>query len=68
MSELTQIGVDEALARHAGALAEERGLRGYDAVHLATALALGKDAVTLLTWDGDLAEAALEANLPVIAT
>lgn len=64
VSDLALIGVDEPLARRAGALAEEFELRGYDAVHLATALALGENAVTLVTWDGDLTEAALEAGLP----
>jgi len=64
VSDLALIGVDEPLARNAGALAEEFELRGYDAVHLATALALGENEVTLVTWDGDLAEAAIEAGLP----
>jgi uncharacterized protein len=64
VSDLTLIGVDEPLARSAGALAEEFELRGYDAVHLATALALGENGVILLTWDVDLAEAAIEAGLP----
>jgi predicted nucleic acid-binding protein len=62
--DLALIGVDEPLARSAGALAEEFELRGYDAMHLATALALDENVVTLVTWDGDLAEAALEAGLP----
>jgi len=31
------VGVDEALARRAGLLAAQYGLRGYDAVHLAAA-------------------------------
>jgi predicted nucleic acid-binding protein len=63
--DLALVRVDEPLARRAGALAEEFELRGYDAVHLATALALGEDAVTLVTWDADLAEAAIEAGLPI---
>ena len=63
-SDLALIGVDEPLARSAGTLAEEFELRGYDAMHLATALALDESAVTLVTWDGDLAEAALGAGLP----
>ncbi len=54
--ELWVVGVDTALARYAGELAEELGLRGYDAVHLASALALGAD-TTLITWDADLARA-----------
>jgi uncharacterized protein len=65
LPDLALVGVDEPLARRAGALAEELGLRGYDAVHLATALTLGEDAVALVTWDGDLAEAAIELGLPV---
>jgi predicted nucleic acid-binding protein len=56
-SELLLIGVDDRLVRHAGELAEECGLRGYDAVHLASALALGEDA-TLVTWDESLKRAA----------
>jgi len=55
--ELLVVGVDPALARQAGALAVERGLRGSDAVHLASALTLGADA-TLVTWDTALAAAA----------
>ncbi len=39
-SELTTISVDAALARAAGELAERRALRGYDAVHLASALSI----------------------------
>lgn len=59
------IGVDEALAREAGALAEDHALRGYDAVHLATALSAGGDGLILVTWDRDLAAAALRCRLPV---
>jgi predicted nucleic acid-binding protein len=54
---LALIGVDEELARHAGALAGEFALRGYDAVHLASALAAGA-AVTMVTWDEALRRAA----------
>jgi predicted nucleic acid-binding protein len=52
------IGVDEALAREAGQLADDQGLRGYDAVHLACALALDGDETALVTWDVDLRQAA----------
>jgi len=65
VSDLALIGVDEPLARNAGALAEEFELRGYDAVHLATALTLGEEGVTLVTWDGDLTDAAVGASLSV---
>ena len=44
--ELLLVGIDGLLARQAGELAEQLGLRGYDAVHLASALALGTDTQT----------------------
>jgi len=53
-----------ALARRAGELADEHALRGYDAVHLATALRLGSDTV-LVTWDEALRSATLRAGLAV---
>lgn len=65
VSDLALIGVDELLARDAGTLAEEFQLRGYDAVHLASVLALDENPVTLVTWDEDLAEAAIKAGLAV---
>lgn len=63
--ELTAIDVDEGLAARAGEHAEELGLRGYDAVHLATALELGDEEVVLVTWDRDLARAGERAGLGV---
>jgi uncharacterized protein len=51
--ELSLIGIDAQLAREAGQLAEKFALRGYDAVHLASALAAG-EAITLVSWDEDL--------------
>jgi predicted nucleic acid-binding protein len=62
--ELSLIGVDGQLARVAGQLAEAFALRGYDAVHLASALSAGE--ATLVTWDKDLRRAAL-ANRCAIA-
>lgn len=56
--ELVAVGVDRVIARSAGLQAESFGLRGYDAVHLATALDLGEEEVALITWDGDLGQAA----------
>jgi predicted nucleic acid-binding protein len=61
--ELIAIGVDTALARRAGELAEDLGIRGYDAVHLATALELRDEEVVLVTWDLDLARAAERVGL-----
>lgn len=64
--ELAVIGVDEQLTRIAGALASEFSLRGYDAVHLATALELAGQDVALVSWDRDLTRAASEAGLAVL--
>jgi predicted nucleic acid-binding protein len=63
--ELVTVGVDHELARHAGEYAEEQELRGYDAVHLATALELGDEEVVLVTWDRDLAQAAERVGLGI---
>ena len=63
-SELLLVAVDEALARHAGRLADDLALRGYDAVHLASALALGAG-TTLVTWDRVLGQAALQRGCGV---
>lgn len=64
-AELTIVGIDEALARRAGELAGEHGLRAYDAVHLASALALGATETIVVTWDQDLGKAAVGAGLAV---
>jgi uncharacterized protein len=64
-AELVTIGVDRELARNAGEHAEHLGLRGYDAVHVATALELGDEEVVLVTWDRDLARAAGRVGLGV---
>lgn len=60
---LITVGVDADLARRAGEHAEDLGLRGYDAVHLATALELGDEEVVLVTWDRDLARGAEQVGL-----
>lgn len=64
-AEVDVIGLDPNLARLAGDLAEAHGLRGYDAVHLATARSIGVDSLLLVTWDGDLARAAVAAGCSV---
>jgi predicted nucleic acid-binding protein len=63
--ELIAIGVDQQLTRAAGDLASEYSLRGYDAVHLATALDLAEHDVALVSWDRHLSRAATVAGLPV---
>ncbi len=64
-AELVIVGVDEALARRAGELPDERALRGYDALHLASALALEPGETILVTWDRELSDAAASAGLAV---
>jgi predicted nucleic acid-binding protein len=62
--ELVLLGIDAPLAHEAGRLAEELALRGYDAVHLASALAIGHP-TTLITWDEDLRRAAAQRGCAV---
>ena len=54
--DLTLVEVTETLIARAGDLAESEGLRGYDAVHLASALLVGADLVT--SADSALCDAA----------
>jgi len=61
--DVIELGGD--LARTAGNLAQHHGLRGYDAVHLAAALAAADDDLVLVTGDADLAAAAATAGLSV---
>jgi len=64
-AELATVGVDQGLAIRAGEYAEELELRGYDAVHLATALELGDQEVVLVTWDRNLTHAAERVGLGI---
>lgn len=45
---------------------EEHALRGYDAVHLATALGIADPNLLIVTWDRVLARAAGECGHPVV--
>ncbi len=62
--ELSLIGIDAQLAHEAGQLAEKFALRGYDAVHLASALAAG-ELTTLVSWDHDLRRAAKRSGCAI---
>lgn len=64
-AELVTIGVDRVVTGAAGRLAEDFDLRGYDAVHLATALDLSEEETVLVTWDEDLSGAAEKVGLGV---
>lgn len=63
---LQMISVDHAVVRRAANLAWELQLRGYDAIHLASALVWREDLgeeITLATFDWQLWEAAHKVNL-----
>ena len=62
MAEMTIIEVDRRLAATAGDLAERHSLRGYDAVHLASALAIDDPDLVVATWDDELGRAAIAAG------
>lgn len=64
-AELPTVGVDKELAARTGGYAEALGLRGYDAVHLATALELGDEEAVFVTWDRDLVRAAEHVGLGI---
>jgi predicted nucleic acid-binding protein len=64
----TVLEVLEPLVRRAGDLAEAYALRGFDAIHLASALALKREsdeAVNFSAWDGRLLDAAQAEGLAV---
>lgn len=51
------------LARDAGRRAEQWGLRGYDAVHLAAGVTIADPDIVFVTGDADLADAATASGL-----
>jgi uncharacterized protein len=65
IEEVDVIELSPDIARLAGHLAQKHGLRGYDAVHLAAALAVADDDLVLVTGDLDLAAAAQTAGIAV---
>jgi predicted nucleic acid-binding protein len=54
------VELTENIARHAGRLATVHTLRGADAVHLASVLAIGVDDTVFAVWDQRLRTAAHE--------
>lgn len=60
-----RIEVTGVICAHAGDLAERHALRGYDAVHLASAMAAAPD-LMLASWDRDLRSAAETEGLGLI--
>jgi uncharacterized protein len=59
------VELTEHVARHAGELTRSHALRGADAVHLASALAIGTSDLVLAVWDHRLHAGALAAGLTV---
>ena len=65
-AQYAKVNLSPSLAVSAGELAERHALRGYDAVHLASALALRDrvpDVIRFSSWDGTLARAAAAEGL-----
>jgi uncharacterized protein len=62
------IELHAAVARAAGDVAERFALRALDAVHLASALALGESDTVVVTWDRTLSSAASASGLGVAPT
>jgi uncharacterized protein len=65
ITSLRIVELSPTLARAAGEVAERFALRALDAVHLASALALGPRDTIVVTWDRELAEAASVAGLGI---
>ena len=65
IASLRIVELDPAVARVAGDVAERFELRALDAVHLASALALGGRETVVMTWDRTLAAAAAIAGLGI---
>lgn len=61
------VEMSEAVTRRAGDLAGERSLRGADAVHLASALAV-EETIVFAVWDQQLCAGALAVGLRVVPT
>jgi uncharacterized protein len=59
------VELTEGVQIHAGQLARERALRGADAIHLASALAVGDAELLMAAWDRRLSTAARAAGLAV---
>lgn len=63
-AETRAVELTESITAYAGRLAQEYSLRGADAVHLASALALGADTI-LAVWDQRLSSGASAAGLQI---
>jgi len=62
---VTLLEVDDLVARTAGSVAVRHGLRGMDAIHLASALTVAAARPVVVTWDAELRRAARAEGLAV---
>jgi len=60
------VELTRAVERHAGRLASQHALRGADAVHLASALAIGDGGLIIAVWDRRLRAGAQASGLGVV--
>jgi predicted nucleic acid-binding protein len=70
-AQVSVVEVSEPLVREAGDLAQNRALRGFDAIHLASAMVFQRqtgETVTFSAWDGPLLRAAEAEGLAVVAS
>lgn len=63
---LRPIELSADVANIAGRLTRARSLRGADAVHLASALALGLDDLVIAVWDRQLHAASVQSGFRVV--
>ena len=66
--QISYLEITAELAASAGDLAQTHGLRGYDALHLASAALVNDDELVLVTGDRDLGQAARAIGLSVALT
>ncbi len=64
-SSMRAVELTETITRHAGELAGAHALRGADAVHLASVLAMGRAEIPFAVWDRRLRAGAQAAGVPV---
>ena len=67
-AQIAAVEITEALVRTAGQLAEDQRLRGNDAVHLASALAVADAETVFLSGDRELLAAARRIGLAIAPT
>ena len=66
--QISYLEITADLAASAGDLAQTHGLRGYDAVHLASAVLVNDEELVLVTGDRELGQAARAIGLSVALT